>query len=189
MFLVHWKGYDRPSDHTWEPLENLFGCLDLVAQFNATKGAGAMARSDSPGGASKATSSGTEGTEPDFDPEPPRRPARRPPAPRPAAPRRQALKRPPPRPATQERPVPCESVVFPASIPRCDQWFTECLFDETPGKLQPQIAAVIASRRYGTAIFFECLFDTGDRLWMSAREAQARAPDVLQRYLAGGRER
>jgi hypothetical protein len=187
MFLVHWKGYDRPSDHTWEPLENLFGCLELVAQFNARKGTSAPPRdmsdaSVSSRSSSSATASGD--SESDSDPEPPRRTPKRPPVQR-----RQVLRRPLPKPIgprSPRSPRPCEPVMFPASIPTCDRWFTECFFDEMQGKRQPQIAAVVAARRHGLALFFECLFDTGERLWMSARETQCRAPELLRQYLESG---
>lgn len=33
-YLVHWKGYDDPKDNTWEPIDNLTSCLDLVAEFH-----------------------------------------------------------------------------------------------------------------------------------------------------------
>lgn len=32
-YLVHWKGYDNPEDNTWEPIENLTSCLELVSEF------------------------------------------------------------------------------------------------------------------------------------------------------------
>lgn len=32
-YYIHWKGFDRPEDNTWEPLENLGNCLGLVEAF------------------------------------------------------------------------------------------------------------------------------------------------------------
>lgn len=34
-YLVEWDGYPHPIDFTWEPLDHLFGCLELVAQFES----------------------------------------------------------------------------------------------------------------------------------------------------------
>lgn len=32
-YYIHWKGFDEPEDNTWEPLENLENCLDLVIAY------------------------------------------------------------------------------------------------------------------------------------------------------------
>eukprot|EP00959_Pyramimonas_sp_CCMP1952_P126549 2646823-Pyramimonas_sp.AAC.1 len=28
--LIHWKGYPRPAEDTWEPLSNLINCQELI---------------------------------------------------------------------------------------------------------------------------------------------------------------
>ena len=33
QYLIKWEGYDE-SDNTWEPIENLAGCEDRIADFN-----------------------------------------------------------------------------------------------------------------------------------------------------------
>ena len=33
QYLIKWEGYDE-SDNTWEPIENLAGCEDMIADFN-----------------------------------------------------------------------------------------------------------------------------------------------------------
>ena len=35
QYLVKWKGWDRPQDNTWERLENLSGCKNLLRDFEA----------------------------------------------------------------------------------------------------------------------------------------------------------
>ena len=35
-FLLKWKGYDNPSDQTWEPLDNLDGCQRMLDEFRKT---------------------------------------------------------------------------------------------------------------------------------------------------------
>ncbi|KAK8846177.1 M-phase phosphoprotein 8 [Tritrichomonas musculus] len=37
LYLIHWKGFDTEFDHTWEPLENLKNCLNLVREFYQKK--------------------------------------------------------------------------------------------------------------------------------------------------------
>ena len=32
QFLVNWKNYDS-KDNTWEPIEHLAGCEDMIAEF------------------------------------------------------------------------------------------------------------------------------------------------------------
>ena len=34
-YLVKWRGWDRPQDNTWERLENLSGCKNLLRAFEA----------------------------------------------------------------------------------------------------------------------------------------------------------
>lgn len=38
FFLVHWQGYNRKSDHTWEPESGLTNCYDPVQQYCLRKG-------------------------------------------------------------------------------------------------------------------------------------------------------
>ncbi|OHT11008.1 hypothetical protein TRFO_19503 [Tritrichomonas foetus] len=38
FYLIHWKGYDLPTDNTWEPIENLTNCLELLALYHTTFG-------------------------------------------------------------------------------------------------------------------------------------------------------
>jgi hypothetical protein len=38
LYLVHWRGYDSPTDFTWEPIRSLKGASDLVRLFNAAHG-------------------------------------------------------------------------------------------------------------------------------------------------------
>jgi len=38
MFKVHWSGYSK-ADDTWEPVENLSNCYDLVEAFMDKKAA------------------------------------------------------------------------------------------------------------------------------------------------------
>jgi len=50
-YLIKWAGYDNPDDNTWEPVENVIGCLDLVREYEreqeaATGGGGAEIRMD-----------------------------------------------------------------------------------------------------------------------------------------------
>ena len=33
QFQVKWKGYDN-KDNTWEPIEHLAGCEDMISEFN-----------------------------------------------------------------------------------------------------------------------------------------------------------
>ena len=33
QWLVKWKGFDA-KDNTWEPIEHLAGCEDMIAEFN-----------------------------------------------------------------------------------------------------------------------------------------------------------
>ena len=33
-YRIKWKGYDDPSDYTWEPINHLDGIQDLVNDFN-----------------------------------------------------------------------------------------------------------------------------------------------------------
>ena len=36
MYLVKWKGYNA-GENTWEPKENLGGCIDLIHRFDLTQ--------------------------------------------------------------------------------------------------------------------------------------------------------
>ncbi|KAG1021117.1 hypothetical protein G6F43_014290 [Rhizopus delemar] len=36
QYLVKWKGYENPTEDTWEPTENLTNCLDVIRDFHRT---------------------------------------------------------------------------------------------------------------------------------------------------------
>ncbi|KAJ3182529.1 hypothetical protein HDU85_002627 [Gaertneriomyces sp. JEL0708] len=38
QYLVHWKGYDDPSEHTWEDEVNLSGCKEIVHAYKMAAG-------------------------------------------------------------------------------------------------------------------------------------------------------
>lgn len=37
FYYIHWKGFDHPEDNTWEPIENVENCLDLVVAYYLKK--------------------------------------------------------------------------------------------------------------------------------------------------------
>ncbi len=36
QYLIHWKGYDRPTDHTWKDEDKMTGLENLLRKFNQT---------------------------------------------------------------------------------------------------------------------------------------------------------
>lgn len=34
QYLVKWKGYENPNEDTWEPIKNLWNCLDVIRDFH-----------------------------------------------------------------------------------------------------------------------------------------------------------
>jgi hypothetical protein len=33
MYFVRWEGYPRIEDHTWEPIDNLRSCPQIIDEF------------------------------------------------------------------------------------------------------------------------------------------------------------
>ena len=45
MYKVRWKGYG-PDEDTWEPIENLESCLDIVEEYNQRQAEQARKRAE-----------------------------------------------------------------------------------------------------------------------------------------------
>jgi hypothetical protein len=173
LFLVHWKGYDKPSDHTWEPIENLFGCLDLVEQFRAQSGFSRDNQMDD---------FENDELSDEFDTSPRKRGRRKsklkslPPKTR--SPRSARL--------AAKRSDPTTSVEIPSSLEICDEWFTEFLPNELPpdfGKGPPKILEITQVKKDGESTFYECLFNTGKLMWFNECSARQYAPELVEAFL------
>jgi hypothetical protein len=167
FFLVHWKGYDRQTDHTWEPIENLYGCLDLIEEFNTGKSS-SLIDSDS-------DSSSDSSSDSDAEPKSRRRFIRKPP------PKFQGTRQPPILPNSRHQMKPAE---FPLTLEICDQWFTQNIFSDLPSQRVPQISRILQMKTCQPGVFLECLFENGEQLWLTQQEAMTKAPQLVQRFLS-----